>query len=365
MGLSFYILFPLFIRHLGGNEVTMGLYAGLTGAAAVAARLPVGRFLDTQGRRRVLIASGCLHVAAWLSFLSIRAIGVRSAALVVAYGLGSGSLFASYFTYAGDITPVTRRSEGFAMFGIWGMLPNGLGPLLGEFLITRFGFHTYFIVAAAFALASLCLSLQLPETATPTPRATAQKTAPAGKFPDRGFVFLLGTMLAFGSAVNSLFTFLAPFAYSRGRGGVGSFFMSYASSAVAVRVVSGRLPDRVGLWRVLIPALFAYAVGLLLVPQVNAAWALVMVGVMCGAGHGYAFPVLNALSVEQVSPVYRGRAISWLTAMFDLGNTVANPVLGAVAEWAGYPTMFTTSAVGMFITTALVWWQRTPSRKIR
>jgi predicted MFS family arabinose efflux permease len=83
---------------------------------------------------------------------------------------------------------------------------------------------------------------------------------------------------------------------------------------------------------------------------------------MCGAGHGYAFPVLNALSVEQVSPAYRGRAISWLTAMFDLGNTVANPVLGAVAESAGYRTMFTSTAVGMFITTALVWWQRPRSR---
>ena len=48
MALSLYILFPLFIRQLGGSNFSIGLYAGLTGATAVAARLPVGHLLDTQ-----------------------------------------------------------------------------------------------------------------------------------------------------------------------------------------------------------------------------------------------------------------------------------------------------------------------------
>jgi MFS family permease len=362
MGSSLYILFPLFIRHLGGSEFTIGCYAGITGAAAVAARLPVGRFLDTQGRRRVLVTSGCLHVASWLGFLSVGSLGVRSAALVVAYGLASGSLFAAYFTYASDITPVTRRSEGFAMFGIWGMLPNGLGPLLGEFLITRYGFTTYFLVAAAFAFLSLCFSSQLPETAGPATAASPHRRDMDASFPPRGFLSLLGTTLLFGSAVNSLFTFLAPFTYAHDGGGVGKFFMTYALTAVAVRVFSGRLPDRIGLRRVLVPAFFVYASGVLCIPHVGAGWALMLVGALCGAGHGYAFPILNALSVELASESHRGRAVSWLTAMFDLGNTVANPVLGAVANWAGFATMFTTSGLGMFIATLLSWRQQRPSR---
>ena len=118
------------------------------------------------------------------------------------------------------------------------------------------------------------------------------------------------------------------------------------------------MPDRVGLRRVLLPALLLYATGLFLVPRVGHARVLLVVGAMCGAGHGYAFPILSALAVELVPPSLRGRAVSWLTAMFDLGNTLANPMLGAVAEWVSYPAMFTSSAVGVLAGTALLWRQR-------
>lgn len=363
MATSFYILFPLFVRHLGGNEFVMGLYAGITGAAAVAARFPIGRFLDTQGRRRVLIAAGCLHVAAWLGFLSFDAIGLRTALLAAVYGLASGALFASYFTYASDIIPVTRRSEGFGLFGVWGIVTNGLGPMLAEVVIARAGFRAYFLVPAAFATVSLCISLLLPETAAMPRSPVAAPSAPFLRFVNRGLIFVLCTAFMFAAAVESLFVFLAPFAYAHGRGSIGGVFLCYALTAVAVRVFAGRLPDRVGLRRVLIPALFLYAAGIFLVPHVVGASTLIVVGMMCGAGHGYAFPILNALAIEQVSPAQRGRAVSWLTAMFDLGNTIANPILGALAQWAGYTVMFTASGVGMLLTAAVVW--RRPVRQAR
>jgi MFS family permease len=347
MALSLYILFPLFIRSLGGSEFTIGLYAGLTGASAVAARLPVGRLLDTQGRSRVLTAAGMLHVAAWCGFLTIGSLGIRSAMLVVVYGLASGSLFASYFTYASDIVPITRRAEGIAMFGIWGMLPNGLGPFLGEFLIAHGSFHMFFLVGAGFALTSLCLTQLLPETTGVAHRVASRTARPVDGVLSRELVRLLGATLLFGAAINSLFTFLAPYAASRGRGSVGSFFLSYALAAVAVRVFTSRLPDRLGLRRVLIPSLLLYAVGVSLVTHVDTLPALILVGMLCGAGHGYAFPILNVLAVELVPTAYRGRAVSWLTAMFDLGNTIGNPVFGAVAEWAGYGMMFGLAAFGM------------------
>ena len=162
--------------------------------------------------------------------------------------------------------------------------------------------------------------------------------------------------------MNSIYTFLAPFAHAHGRGNVGSFFLSYALTAVAVRVLTGRLPDRLGLRRVLIPSLFLYAAGTLVLPHVEHPLALVLVGMMCGTGHGYAFPILNVLTVQQVTAAQRGRAVSWFTAMFDLGNTLANPLLGALAEWAGYGVMFTVSGVGILLAAANVWRKPLPQQ---
>jgi MFS family permease len=357
MGISFYILFPLFIRHLGGTEVTIGLYAGLTGAAAVLARIPVGRFLDTLGRRRVLLSAGALHIAAWLGFLAFRSISLGSAAFVIPYGLAAGALFATYFTYASDIIPLTRRSEGFAMFGVWGMLPNGLGPWIGERLIAQHGFQVYFVVAACFALVSFGLSFFLPETARRgglPPAATVERS---GAFRSRELVVLLCGAFTFGLAVESVFVFLAPFSYAFGHGNVGFFFMTYACTAVAIRIISGRLPDRLGLRRVLIPALLAYSLGVAAIPYGDRPlWTAL--AVLCGAAHGYAFPILNALVVAQVPETYRGRAVSWLTAMFDLGHTVGNPVLGVIAHELSYRAMYRASGTVLLVTTILLWWRR-------
>ncbi|MGH9591723.1 MAG: MFS transporter, partial [Bryobacteraceae bacterium] len=278
MATSFYILFPLFIREIGGSELTIGVYAGLVGTAAVAARFPVGRFLDSHGRRWVLATAGVLNVVAWLGFRSFHAIGVQSAMLVMLYGAASGSLFATYFTYASDIIPASRRSEGFGLFGIWGMLPNGLAPKLGEWILGRSGFDTYFLVAASFAAVSLGLSLLLPETAeghvvriSGVPPVVLRQP-----FPVRRLLPLLAVAFAFATGIESLFVFLAPFAYAIGRGSIGNFFLRYSLSAVLVRIVAGRLPDRVGLLRVLLPALFAYAVGLMLIPGFIDSNALLM-----------------------------------------------------------------------------------------
>jgi MFS family permease len=354
MAMALYILFPLFIRHLGGSDLTIGLYAGMTGAAAVSARVPVGRWLDTLGRRRVLTLAGLLHVAAWLGFLSIGGLGVHAIVLVIAYGLASGSLFASYFTYASDIAPLSRRSEGISFFSIWGMLPQGLGPLLAEFVISHSGFRVYFLVGVGFAAASLVLSQFLPETARP--RAAQIESVPStAQVRIRALLFVLAITFVFGAGVNGIFTFLAPFAQSRGGEGVGSFFMSYALAAVAVRVLTGRLPDRVGPIRVLIPAMVLFSAGALLVPHVAGVTSFIAVGAVCGAGHGYAFPIFNVLALEQVSSTSRGRAVSWLTAMFDLGNTLGNPILGAIAEFAGFRVMFTTVGCGVLAAAAAVW----------
>lgn len=59
--------------------------------------------------------------------------------------------------------------------------------------------------------------------------------------------------------------------------------------------------------------------------------------------------------MEQVAAAHRGRAVSWFTAMFDLGVTIANPILGAIADTAGYVTMYTVSGIALVGAAGAVW----------
>src|SRR3989442_9526345 len=74
MAQSMFILFPLYVRHLGGNELTIGALAGTASAAAVAIRWPVGRGLDRLGRRRILFIASGLQAIAWMLLLLTNAI---------------------------------------------------------------------------------------------------------------------------------------------------------------------------------------------------------------------------------------------------------------------------------------------------
>ena len=339
---AMYILFPLFVRSLGGTETTIGVLAGLGAASAVAIRWPLGVLLDRVGRKPIMIAATLCHMASSVGFLFVGELGRWCELLVMLNAMAAGAMFTSFVTYAADIVPVTRRAQGLAWFGMWGMMANGLSPLLGEWLQRTGGFQAYFLAAAA--LASACASIIV---WLPNPRMQRFEVAPTESRQrlHSGFVFLLALTMLFGAAEASVFTFLAPFLTSQGEGNVGPVFFAYAGAAVLVRVVSSHLPDRIGRLRVRAASFTLYGAALLAIPRISGELPHLVTGVLAGIGHGYAFPILAALVVD-LAGGRRGRAVSWFTAMFDVGHSLSNPVLGALAEHFGYRAMYT--VVGAF-----------------
>jgi MFS family permease len=173
--------------------------------------------------------------------------------------------------------------------------------------------------------------------------------------------------LTFGISITSVFTFLAPFAAAHEIGGVGSFFACYAAAAALVRIIGGRLPDAIGLRRVLLPALALLAVGILgLVGAGRHSGLLPPLGAACGAAHGYVFPILNALAVSRAPRGAWGAVVSLYTAMFDFGGVVGGPILGAIALALGYPAMYLAAAVSAGIgLLVMAIGDRAPERLIR
>lgn len=354
-GMSFgmFLLFPLFIRQLGGDELTIGLVIGVGIATSVVLRPTVGALLDRLGRRRVLFWGTIANAASLPPFLLLGSPGMALYVLSIIHFVAGGTLFAAYFTYASDLVPATRRVEGIAIFGVAGMAPNGLGPALGELLIARVGFAGFFAVATAFALLSLSLITTIPRTtpiAEPVRASLLERVAGVWREMVRmllhgGLGHILGATALFGAGVGAAFYFVAPFTRDLGLAHAFPFFAAYASSTIALRILGRRLPDRLGAGRVAPPSLAVFGLGLALLCFLPAPGALIAAGIACGAGHGSLFPVMNALTVGRTPFHLQGLAVSLYTAALDLGQTLGTPIGGAIARAAGYRVMFATMAV--------------------
>jgi MFS family permease len=342
-GLSFnlYLHLPGFLQRLGAGELTIGVIFAVTAGTAVAARPLMGSLMDRRGVRALVLAGGALNTAVCALYLTVTGLGPWLYLVRILHGVAEAAMFVSLFAFAAEIVPAARRIEGLALFGASGMLPIGLGGLLGDVLLGPTGYRGLFVIATALALAALLLSMPLrdpPREPGPPPRGITAAVTQRDLVP----LWLAGA--GFATSLAAHFTFLKTFVLATGSGSVGLFFSAYSGAAVALRVGFGWIPERVGPKCALFPAMASMALGQCLLAVGSGAAAVGAAGVLCGLGHGFAFPIILALVVTRARPSERGAAMAIYTALFDAGTLVGGPLLGAVISAAGYGAMFTTAA---------------------
>ncbi len=138
-----------------------------------------------------------------------------------------------------------------------------------------------------------------------------------------------------------------------GIGSVGAFFAAYSSIAITLRLFAGSLPDWVGQTKVLYPALASMTIGFVVLALAGNGTMVVAAGLLSGAGHAYAFPIMFAMVVTRSRKADRGSAIAIFTGLFDLGTLIGGPVLGAAIHYGSYPTMFFTAAAWTLLGTVV------------
>ena len=363
MGFHTYLHLPGYLEGLGADPFQMGLVIAIAHIVAIAVRPTVGRWVDNRGRRPVALGGGVLALISALAYLQIDRLGPALYALRVLHGVALGALFSVLFTIAADVVPAQRRAQGIAIFGISGMLPLALGGLMGDLLLSGAGpspgpeaYARIFMAISTCAGLGLLASFPIPETRDPKVRPTRTYAA-AASAPELRSVWFIG--LAFAFALAAFFVFLKTYTIERGLSSLGEAFSWYAGVAIALRIFFGGLPERVGMKRVLFPALAASAAGLLLLSLAGSAWEVDLAAALCGAGHGFAFPIISALVVERARPEERGSAVSLFTALFDFGVLAGGPTLGWVVKNWSYGPMFAIAAAICAVASVIFWfWDR-------
>lgn len=337
-GFSFVHL-PGHLQQLGAAEAEIGRIMAAQALGAIIAWPFVGRAMDVHGRR-VVILSGCaLFVVVVALYLLIETLGTYVYVVRLLDGVAHTMWYTALFTYGADLVPPQRRTQGLAIFGVAGLVTIGLGAQFGDVMLAYANYRELFLGALGFAALGLVLCFPL--------RDVRQAHDPGG--PSRGMFAaaaqpnLLPVWLAaaaFFISLGALFAFMKTFVAAANVGSVGSFFTAYAAIAVLLRVFLGWIPDRLGTRRMLGVAMSSYALGFAVLSFAQAPAHVLIAGLLCGTGHGYAYPVLFSLVVERAKPRERGSAMAFYIAIDWLGLLLAGPVFGYLIEAAGYTIAF-------------------------
>jgi MFS family permease len=228
------------------------------------------------------------------------------------------------------------------LFGISGLITIALSPALGEQFIQVSGFPPFFLAAAAAAAAALFVSLALhdPHSAD---KASAEPSL-SSLIPSMRIMPPIVLSFVFGVASGTVFVFLPTHAMQVGLSRIGAFYMAYSAAAIGIRLTCGRLSDRWGRLRVILPALLLTALGSLGLVWLATPVGLLVVGALTGMAHGLLFPALSAYVIDLSGSEERAQALGAFSTAILLGSGLASFVFGVMAERLGYPSIFLAAA---------------------
>lgn len=350
MTFATFFLLPVRIRELGGTDSQVGLVMGLNGVSGLAGVFLVGALIDRFGCR-VFLRIGLLGMAASaLAFSRVDRVGPAMMVLRALQGLAFAAGFNATSTLAAAFAPPERRAAALGLFGVSTLTTHALAPTIGEQVAQAFGFPFLFALAACFASLGAAIGWTLPDTGRRHDRGAETPGRRPLSFVLRAV--LLATGLC-GVAFGSVMTFTPTFALDEHLGPVATFFLSYTSAAIAIRLWAGRVADEVGLRRMILPSMTGLSIAILGLAAVHARPGFAMAGIAFGLAQGVVYPTLNAFTVGLAAEGDLGRVQSAFNGCFNIGVTSGSLALGPVVHAFGHRATFAIAAGTALLATAV------------
>jgi MFS family permease len=137
------------------------------------------------------------------------------------------------------------------------------------------------------------------------------------------------------------------------------FFTAFALTVLVTRLFSGRLADRIGHRRFLLPCLALVSVGLGATALAETRAQLAVGAAVFGLGFGNQYPAFVAHVLKFVDPGRRGAAFGGILAAFDTGIGTGSIAAGWMAQHLGFRAAFGVgAALSVFSIPYFLWAER-------
>ncbi len=343
-----------FVTFLGGSELHLGWIVGVGMVGSVLMRLAFGPGIDRNGPRGVWVLGLAMLAVSSAAHLAIdRYDGLAIYLARIAFCTALAGVWSASTTFISSRGPASRMAELIGMLGTSGFVGTMIGTQLGDWLCAdlngrRDPVDRLFIASALLALAAIpCMLLATRGSSRVRQRRRVSVWAAVRQY-QGGMALVLG--VSAGAAISLPATFLRTYVADLGIGRIGTFFTVCAIVALASRLGARRVPERLGLARMIVLGFLLLAVGQFLYLPVQSEWHLVLPGAVVGMAQAILFPTIVAESGIPYPPQYRGLAMTLILAAFDVGQMLGAPAAGAILHASqalglpSYPALFVITA---------------------
>lgn len=334
------------IVHLGESESKAGLVVTFMLLSAITIRPFSAKIIDLFGKKAVLIASVFAFLITTVAYLfTVDFIALSIVRFI--HGLSFGTLTTVTGAIAADIVPPARRGEGMGYFSMAMNIAVVIGPFVGLLLIQHASFTSLFFVLSAMMVFSLIFSLFVQ-----TPKVLEKKIVVSSlKLSDLVEVKALPASIIsglVGFSYGSILSFVPVYAEMKGLAHMSSyFFLVFAVVMIVFRPYLGRTFDERGARIVLVPSLIVFALGLMLLSNMNTTITFLIAAAIIGLGYGSILPGFQTLAVQHSGPKRTSQAMSTFFTLYDLGIALGAFTWGIITAHYSFATMYMIS--GLFV----------------
>jgi MFS family permease len=334
---------PFRILDLGGSTALAGVFLGiLTYASALSAPV-TGALADRIGKRVMLLVTS-LAIACFSVAYALSPSYWIPLVLVFFHGLFWSGLLSASSAYMTEVIPESRRAEGIGYWGMATMLATATAPAIGLWMY-RHGWSWLCAGTALLNLIMAAIAWRLPPDTIVAARFSQERRFFGRHMVEWRVVAVTMALFLISFGYGGITSFVAVLSERHGITPKSIFFTAFALTVLVTRLVSGRLADRFGYRRVLLPCLALVTIGLALTSIAHTRGQLVFAAIVFGLGFGNQYPAFVGHVLKYVAQDRRGAAFGGILAAFDTGIGTGSIAVGWMAGHLGFRWAFGIAAL--------------------
>jgi MFS family permease len=345
---------------MGAEASQIGLLMGMFAITALSFRFIAGPAMDTYNRKYLLIGAMSIMTVAYLGFSISRSIQSLMCFRLL-QGCGNAFGNAVCIVMISEALPKEKFSTGMGYYSLAQVIVQAIAPSVGLYMVDLVGYSVTYVINGGIMTCAIVVASRI--------KIHFKRTKAFRISPDtiiaREAILPAIILLLLAIGFNTINSFLIVFAGKQGVSrNIGLFFTVYAITLLFTRPMVGRLTDKYGLVKIVIPAILCTASSFIIISFSRSLPLFLVAAFVNAFGYGACQPAIQSLSMKTVPSDRRGSAGSTNYIGTDTGTIIGPILAGTIAQYWGYFSMWRFQIIPFIVAIFVIFCNRRRITKI-